>query len=266
MIYAKQTLSILILLSLSLFAQAENVEDDTLNELILLSGLKSQINDLPATVVAMIQQGMPGLSHEKKKETEALFSAVFNPGLVLKDVSNEIQKTLTEKEAKEVIAWYESNTGNRIARAEENASSPQAMMELQKVAPELIANSELMGMVKKLLDETKLIEETIDVQETVMLATMVGMSQARNPEQAVNVEQLKGIVAMQLQQANSGIEQMVAAQLAYAYQDIDKASMTEYLDVLKSPAMKKFNDSDIEGSRIALNKALDRLLSSEQVK
>jgi len=266
MIYAKRILSILILFSLSFFGHADNVEDDTLNGLIVLSGLKSQVEDLPATIVAMIQQGVPGLSQEKKKEAEVLFGAIFNPDLILKDVSNEIKKTLTEKEAKKVIAWYESNTGNRIARAEENASSPEAMMEFQKVAPELMANSELMSTVQKLLDETNLIEETLGFQETVMLATMVGMSQARNPEQPVNMEQLKGIVTTQLQQAKSSLEPMIAAQLAYAYKDIDKASMTEYLDALKSPAMKKFNNSDIEGARIALNKALDRLLSAAQVK
>tara|TARA_R110001592_G_scaffold6853_1_gene37786 strand:- start:759 stop:1559 length:801 start_codon:yes stop_codon:yes gene_type:complete len=264
--YLKKSLFIVLLFSLSLFAQAEKIEEGTINELIVLSGIKSQIEDLPTSVVAMIHQGFPNLSNEKKNELAVIFGKVFNSDLVLKDIASDMQKNLTENEAKEVITWYESNTGNRIARAEEDASTPQAMIEFQKAAPQLMTNSELMATVQKLLEQTKVIEETIDIQETVMLATMVGMSQVRNPEQDINVEQLKSIVTMQIDQAKSGVEQMVAAQLAFTYKDIDKASMNEYLSALESPAMKKFNNSNANGLRIALSNALDRLLSSEQSK
>ncbi len=263
MSYLKKTLSILLLFSLSLFVYADKVEDNTVFELLVLSGLKSQVESLPATIVALIQQSTPNLSNEKKKQAEVLFADVFNSDLVLSDVSNEIKKTLTEQEAKQVLAWYESNTGSRIARAEEYASTPKAMMEFQKIAAEIMSNSELMSTAQKLSDELKLVEESVEFQKTVMLATMVGLSKADQPDKPVDIEQLEGFVDMQLGQAKSQIEQMITAQLAFSYKDIDKSSMAQYLDVLKRPSMKKFNASNAEGTKTALNKALDRLLSAQ---
>jgi hypothetical protein len=264
MTHLKQTCFILIFFSLSFFSHAESVKDDILNDLIIMSGLKSQLQDLPSTVVTMIDHDLPGLSTEKLAQAQTLFGQVFNSDLILSDVLIEIKKTLSETEAKEVIAWYESNTGNRISMAEENAASPRAMIKFPKLIPELTANKELMSTVNKLLDETNLIKQTMGVQETVMLATMVGMSQASNPDQPLDIEKFKSIVDNQLARSESLIEGMITAQLAFAYMDIDKLAMDEYIYFLKGSSMKKFNDSQIEGSQIALNKALDRLLSSEQ--
>lgn len=261
--HPKKSVLICLLFCFSLFTHAAAVKEESINDLLVLSGLKNQIEAVPSTVIAMIQQGLPGLPDQKKKDLESVFGNVFNPDLVLKDVAIEIGKAMTEQEANDVIAWYESNTGGRIARAEEESSTPQAMMEFQKVAPTLAENAALMTTVQELLEATKLIEKSIEIQEMTMLATMIGMSQASQPEQPVNVDRLKSIVSMQINQAKASLEQMLTLQLAFAYKDIDKASMNEYLTVLKSPAMQKFNDSNVEGSRLALSKAIDRLLAAE---
>ena len=261
--HLKHSFFMVLLLSLSFLAQAEKVQESSVNDLMVLSGLNSQLAELAPTLISMIQQSMPDLSAEKKKQMETVFGKVFNPDLILKDVSSELSKSLSEADAKKVIAWYESNTGARIARAEEAAFSPQAMMEFQKVAPELMKDTELMATVQELMDATGIIEKSLEIQEISTLATLIGMSQARNPDQPVNLDALKQMVSMQLEKAKGSIEQMMALQLAFSYKDIDKASMQEYLQVLKSPAMQKFNNSNIEGSRIALNNALDRLLAAE---
>lgn len=257
----KFTCAALVMLCITLSTHAAKLSDSTRTALFVQSGLQSQVADLPAMIMASISQGK--FSAEQTSKVERFITTAFDPDLLMRELEGEFEEALTEQEAQKVIAWYESNAGNRIARAEEHASTPEAVREIQSMGAELMANETLMANVQKLMEKAKMLESTLDSQGQLGIAVTVGMHRALNPEAPIDIERIKKHIAAQSQQVAAMVEQMLKVQLAYAYKDIDEAAMSEYLTIMDSPAMAKYIEVERQASLTVIARASERMLNYE---
>lgn len=258
----KLTCAALVMLCITLSTHAAKLSDDTRTALFVQSGLQSQVTDFPAMIMATIsQQGK--FSAEQTIKVERFITTAFDPDLLIRELEGEFDKALTEQEAQEVIAWYESNSGNRIARAEEQASTAEAVRAIQTMGTELMANEALMANVQALMEKAQILESTLDTQGQLGVAVAVGMQRALDPEAAIDIERIKSLIAAQSQQVAAMVDQMLKVQLAYAYKDIDEVTMSEYLTVLDSPSMAKYIEAERQAWLTVIARASERMLNYE---
>jgi hypothetical protein len=257
--------SLLILLFFTNFAFSGEITEDSLNKLMALSGLDKQISELPGIIQAELeqakQQGTP-IPDTEFNEVKSSIVRAFEPSVILSTIGLEIKKNIPEQEAKDLLAWYESDLGRQITKAEEDASTHVAYQEMIKNAQALLADEKRVESAKKI---DRLIDATgmaMQLQENAGLAVFTAISTAMNPGQSVNTEDFKALMSAQEQQVRANVEQFVLLSFVYSYRDIDMASLDKYISFLERPNTKKFNDSVIKGLTHALNKSIDGMAKS----
>ncbi len=103
---------------------------------------------------------------------------------------------------------------------------------------------------------------TMKLQENTEVAVFTALSTIMNPGQSVNIERFKDQVSAQEQQKRANIEQLVILSLVYSYRDLNMDSIEKYVNFLKRPITRKFNDSVIKGMMYALNQSIDNVAKS----
>jgi len=69
------------------------------------------------------------------------------------------------------------------------------------------------------------------------------------------------MITSQLEASKGAIEQSIVVSTLYTFRDFDNDSLKEYIAVLKSPGMKRFNVIGIEGLSTALENAMKNMVT-----
>ncbi len=260
-----QGASILIMIFILSIVWAEEIAEDSLDKLMALSGLNKQIAEFPGLVQVGVeqarQQGSP-ISDAEFGEMQRSIESAFQPSEILSTIGIEIKNNISELEAKDLLAWYESDLGRMITKAEENASTPAAYQEMIKEAQSLLADEKRVKFAKKIDSLLNVTDMTMQLQENTGVAVFTAISTVMNPGQSVNIEAFKAQMSAQEQQMRANIEQLVIISLVYSYKDIDMASIEKYVKFFERPNTKKFNDSVIKGMKYAFNQSIDKMAKS----
>lgn len=260
-----QGASLLIMILIPSMVWAGEITDDSLDKLMALSGLNKQIAEFPGMVRAGAeqtrQQGSP-ISDTEFGEVRRSMEAAFQPSEIISTIGIEIKNNISESEAKDLLAWYESDLGRMITKAEENASTPAAYQEMIKEAQSLLADEKRVKFAKKIDSILNATDMAMQLQENTAVAVFTAISTVMNPDQPVNTGAFKAQMSAQEQQMRSNIEQLVIVSFVYSYKDIDMASIKKYVKFLERSNTRKFNDSVIKGTKYALNQSIDKMAKS----
>lgn len=250
-------------------ALARDITDASVDKLISISGLKKQVEQIPESVrmgaIGAIQQD--GLSEPDKgfEEFLKLIGDAFIPSEFLDSIRMEIKNNLSESEAKDLIDWYESDLGKMITKADEEASTPEGIQKMMAEIQSFRPDEDRLGIIKKMMSTTKVIDRLLQLQEKTGLAGITLVSKIRNPDRPVNVEAFNSMMSAQRPQIRAALEQQLAMVNTYFYKDIDINSLDEYLEFLKLPNTKKYNNSLIAGMVDGMLKGNDKMLSLLEV-
>ncbi|MBI5206077.1 MAG: DUF2059 domain-containing protein [Nitrospirae bacterium] len=259
-----QGVSLLVIFATSM-AWAGEINSDSLNRLMTLSGLHKQVAEFPGMVRAGVeqakQQGSPIPDAEFDKITRSIESA-FQPSEILSTIGIELKNSISESEAKGLLAWYESDLGRKITKAEEDASTPAAYQKMIKEAQSLLVDKKRVEIAKKLDGLLNSTDMVMQIQENAGIAVFTAISKAMNPDQPVHIEAFKSQMLAQKQQMRANIEQLVIVTYVYSYKDIDIDSLKKYVEFNERPNTRRFNNSVIKGMKHALNKAIDKMATS----
>lgn len=245
--------AIFLLLSSLSYAGAS---DNSVNKLVLLSGLSKQVGQFPALVKSGFMQASQQSSSMPADELKAIVSSVdksFVPKKMLDDVKASIKASITEKQAKELLTWYESDLGKKITQAEEQASTPKAYQEMMTSAQSLLADKERVAIAKNLDKLLSASEMTMEMQKNTSLAMYSVMMNAASPGKPVDVDALKPMIDAQIAQSKSAVEQMVQVSFVYSYKNIAIKDLKKYEAFLARKAARKFNEAAFKG----ISKSLD---------
>jgi len=258
----QQSVYILLMMSIACFVSAEAVKDATLESLMVLSGINSQIQDIPVGVKAGVLASRGGVSSGKDTHFDKAVDQLFNADQIQAEVYREVAKAISEQDAQKLLTWYESNLGNRIARAEEYAATPQAMAEMQATVQVLMSDETRMPIARKLMETGDILDKGLQMQQSMMTAVQVAATKYLKPNDKVALDEISKMIEAQQPRVQQIIEQSILLNIAYTFRDFEIAELESYIETLKKEEMQKFNSGALNGMVIALEKAAKEMAST----
>jgi len=234
----------------SSLAWAGDISDNSINKLMALSGLNKQIAELPAAIqagIAQEKQQNPSLPDAQLREVQRAIEKGFQPSIILNSIRAQLKNDLSERDAKYLLAWYESALGRRITKAEEAASTADSYLEMTNNSQLYLADEDRVWMAKRLDFLMGATDKMVQMQMNTSLAVFSSLSTALNPGQPVNIEAFKSQLSSQKSQIHANTEQFVILSLAYSYKDMDLAGLKQYADFIQHPIGTQFNESVFKG-------------------
>jgi hypothetical protein len=256
-------LLLVILFFLSPLSYAE-ISDGSLNKILDLSGLAMQVDQFPGLIKAGMehakQQGTPIPDAEYDLMVISVDKAIL-PSEIIGIIKSSLKQSITEEEAKELLAWYESDLGKEITNAEENASTPEAYQQMMQAAPSLLENSERVEFSKRLDALMGATDMNMDIQKHSSIAVYSTIMTAIQPDTPINIEAFKAQMDAASAQTRAAIQQMVTVSFVYSYKNIEINKLNKYEAFLNKHATVKFNKVVIE----SINKGLESSVSKLQM-
>lgn len=235
------------------------ISDRSASKLLDLSGLTKQVEQFPAVMKAGLQQAHQQGGSIPDAEFAVMVNSIdesFDPGQMIKSIKLPLKKELSKKEAKKLIAWYESDLGKKITQAEEQASTPKGYQEMMASAQSLLANKERVAQAKKIDELVGATDMTMEVQKNTSVAIYSAMLTAANPGKPLDLEPIKAQIDSQMAQARASVEQMVIVSFVYSYRNIAIKDLKKYEEFLARPTTKKFNNTVIEAMMKSLESSI----------
>ena len=250
--HPKSWLCCILLLLLPLTAGAEKPKDAALRELLTISGTEKQLEQLPliiedgftrANQTKDPSQRLPDdLMREMKSSMHDAFAVT-----TLKEIAlSELRGSLTDGDAKELLGWFRSPLGRRIARLEEDASTPEGVAESQKYASQ-IQNSPSLGarlaILKELDDAAKISENSVEIAVGTEVAVSLAIASTIPEDRRPSIEDIRG----QLEKDRLNLETIVRsaslASLLYTYRSLTDQELKQLLTFAVSPTGSKFSSA-----------------------
>ncbi|MEM7284388.1 MAG: DUF2059 domain-containing protein, partial [Pseudomonadota bacterium] len=108
------------------YAQSAPVDDETVTELMQISGLEYQINELPKSIDDSIDgavQNQTAMQDLILGELKKVTSSAFGPSHFRKVMREHLSNGLSTEDVAPLVAWYNSDVGKRIVASEKQAST-----------------------------------------------------------------------------------------------------------------------------------------------
>lgn len=260
-----QSGALLLALLISNITWAGSLSENSLSQLMALSGLNKQAAQIPGLIqagAAQARQQGAAIPDAEFVEVQKSIGSAYSPSDFLSTLGDEIKKNVSEEDAKDLLIWYKSSLGKKITKAEERASTPAAYQEMMKQAQSLLADKKRLMLAKEIDSLIDVSGMTMNIQESSGVAVYTAISSAMNPGKPVNIKPYMDQVAAQKQQMNANIKQLVLVSFIYGYKNIKIANIKKYISFLKKPSTKRLNDSAIKGMVNAFNQSTNRMAKS----
>jgi hypothetical protein len=236
-------------------AAENNIDPQLIQTLMDKSGLNKQLEQMPH----MIQAGMVEANEETKtltpealNEMSVMAAQVFDAVKLRQSVQNHIQLNMTETETRAALAWLNSPLGDKIAKAEEKAATPEAYTEMLNMADQLIANAARVELVKKLDDAVRATETGVAMVMNTQTALIALLTSKMDPEERLSVDDIELEVKKNKVQIQSAVQPQTIISFLYSYRDLTDAEISQYLKFAESGSGRKYHAVVARGFNQAL--------------
>ncbi|VAX37769.1 hypothetical protein MNBD_UNCLBAC01-1486 [hydrothermal vent metagenome] len=235
-------------------------KEGLLDDLIKKSGMYEQISQLPAYVQAgMVQQQAAGISVEKSEVVSRILMEVFQPDILRKDVKNYLKDALEVNDIQEVLVWLDSSLGMKITKLEEQASTPEAMGEMQQQAEQLYTQTERVEIVSRLDEAIKATDAMVQMIENMGIAAAIAAMSASEQESEMSQDEVVSMVKQGVTQYYDMYKNITIVSFLYSYQILSDEELMEYIQFAESNIGKKYHKAGIEALNIAVKNASKKI-------
>lgn len=220
-------------------------DEQTVGELMELSGLTQQIPHLPNHYMTLVDQLLVGLERQRHPVSKTLRSQIrqsFAESLTPENFASEIRsrliENLSEDAALATTSWLRSDLGRKITTAEVNASSAEQsvqfatfflQLQLERPAPERLQ------VVRRIEAITQGSEMATEAWEAIVAAigrALEGEYRAKNPQNKTNLEEY---LASMRGSVKGMFEQGRLFQGLFTYRAVTDEELKEYAEFLETP-------------------------------
>ncbi|MFW5824235.1 MAG: DUF2059 domain-containing protein [Marinobacter sp.] len=173
----------------------------------------------------------------------AIGSGAFDPQRIQARLVTDLDDDLDSAELETVEQWYQSDLGQRIARAETEAAMPDAWKAVRESAPALrerYEGSRRQELFARYDRATRASERTVETAMAVQMTLAEAVASLSEKHTADSVR-------AQVQEHRPAIERHVREQLylayLYMYEDFQDQELETYLDFLESAEGRAFTAS-----------------------
>ena len=253
----------LLLVAIFFFASPlsyADVSDESINKLLELSGLTMQVDQFPDLIKAGMeqakQQGTPIPDSEYSSMVNSANESIL-PSEIIEGIRVSLKKSINEKEAQKLLAWYESDLGKEITHAEESASTLEAYNQMMQSAQSLLENSERVEFANRLDLLLGATDMTMGIQEHTGIAVYSAIMTAMQPGTPLNIEPFKAQMDAASEQTRAAVKQMVVISFVYSYKNIETNKLKKYETFLNDFTTMKFNKTIMD----SMNRGLESSVS-----
>lgn len=256
-------LSVLICLPWTVSASASHTQD--VGRLLRASGFSSQMATIPGAIHDTLgQAGLQSLDIpiNKRDALQRALAESFSVEKLNYQVGNTLRHSLSNSDVQTLLAWYRSEQGQRITKAEIAGSTPESWLAMQSMTSELLQNSARLNAVQR-------ISRSVNAVEFASHLTVAGYSVLAFMENSggwLDIEQLSSQMAEQVSATEENLQMMVWLSFLYAYRDLDLQTLNHYAEFLEQPSSTRFNDLAMGSLRhVMLMGVRDLALASAQI-
>jgi hypothetical protein len=243
-------------------AFAAGASDASLQRLMELSGTTTQIGQLPGQVQAGLAQSQRqegGLTDRQFADLSAAVVGAIDPAPILATLRASLAQRLSEAEVRELLAWYESDLGRRITRAEVDAADPAALQTMIANAEKLLANQQRVEQALELDRLMKATDQAAMLQEKLAVAMFVAIATLHSGGQPVDTEAFLAQMRQHQQQIRANVQQFIVLAYVFSYRDIGMAELKRYHGFLAQPTSAKMVNAINDGMSRGLDAMIDQI-------
>lgn len=220
-------------------------DEQTVGELMELSGLTQQIPRLPNDYMTLVDQLLVGLERQRHPVSKTLRRQIrqsFVEALTTETFESEIRSRLLENLSQDTALattnWLRSDLGQKITAAEVNASSEEKsvqfatfflQLQLERPAPERLQ------VVRRIEAITQGSEMATEAWEAIVAAigrVLEGEYRTKNPQNKTNLEEY---LATMRGSVKGMFEQGRIFQGLFTYRTLTDEELKEYAEFLETP-------------------------------
>jgi len=237
--------------------------EESLDKIMLLSGLTAQIEQFPELMKNGMQEAQGGrLSDSAYALVLASIDQTILSSAIIAVVKGALAVELSSTDAKQLLKWYESNLGRQITRLEANSSTADAESEILALESQLLANTERLGFAQRLDRLLGATDMNVKLQKHSSVAIFSAMMTAAHPEQSVDISSFVDQIEVLSEQSRPVIENDIMLTFIYAYQDIETAKLEQYENFLNAASSQKFNKIIVKSMSAAIELSISKWATS----
>lgn len=213
-------------------------------ELLDLSGLKRQIAQFPSFMQAgALQGGVQKLKPTEAAKVNQAIAEVFRPDPLYRMISEQIGGQLPPGHLSSLLAWYRSPLGKRLSELEVQATTPQALQEMQRFSAQLQrkpAAPERLALIRKLDQAARATDAAIEMVVVSFRGMAKALDPALPPEKRLKPGELDRLTARLKAEFEAPLRAQSLTAMLYTYQSVPDSEISEYVAFLQSEAGTAF--------------------------
>ena len=237
-------------------------DEQLVDELIDLSGLKQQIPRLPNEYMTLVDQVLTGLDRRNpmpnnlRRELRQSFVDALSPERFEPQIRSRLLHTLSQDTSIATVNWLRSDLGKKITAAEVNVGSPDRsvqlatfMLRLQLERP----TPERLHLVRRIQEITQGSEMATNAWEAIIGAIARALEGGLRGNKFQSKEKLEQFMASIRGSIKGMFEQGQIFEALFTYQTVTDEELKQYAEFLETPAgseVTKSINSAVQGVAI----------------
>lgn len=240
----------LVLAFFAVQAQSQDAQKAA-QRLLVSSGLQVQLGGFTKQIHAQLQQYKGQMPDEFLDVLGEAARSAFQADALRSEIVKLLPSKLSAQQMDQASAWLEGDVGRRVTRAEEASSAgpdPAAMRAFVQQVKEKPLSAERTALIGALVTETNSEQLNIKLMEAMAFAVMLGIDSIQPREKRLGPERLRAELkkAMPPEQLAGHLKAALPAQFSFSYRDVNDVDLRAYVDFLKGPVGKPYNEAVFE--------------------
>ena len=223
-----------------------------------LSGLDVQVPNIADTLNGQSSAMLAKLPDNIRTEMSNLITISFDGDTMLDIVKQEVSKSISPDEAKEMLKWYGTDLGIEITKIEENDFDQEENKLMYEQKDELLSNHLRTSLCEELDKASHMTESALDLQISLMKA-MLKMS-----GQDIKSSKVQKYIEDNKKQLEENIKKRTTLSSLYVYKDLDDEEIEKYIDFLNEGTTQGFIKAANKGISNAIMSGTEKFMSGVQ--
>ncbi len=230
--------SLLTVAYLALPAHAAAPNKEALaKELMKLSGLEQQIRQIPQQILAGFDKDGKKLPPQRYTALRRVLSQAYDAQTLEQHVYRRVHSELNHELATKTLGWLRTDLARKITKLEEQASTPQAIQQMEVFAKKLESSppsQQRLGLARRIDLATDATELMLDITESSTFGLAMALDATLPPDQRQGEARLRVQMERQRQKLRETYQELSTVNALFTYQSLNDAEVERYVDFLES--------------------------------
>ncbi len=218
-------------------AEIEQARDKLIEDVLVASGLKQQLDRLPQTLASAVKgSGKPQKKAvpARTKAVEDALAEAFSAGGFHGKVSADLKKKFDQKRLQALLKDFSTPAAKSMVELESVSASPQERAQFARSAAAVKPSPERADLIKRIDAATRASELASEIASLTMKTLATGIA-GENARKAAAIDK-----TIEKQRASTAqkIHDETLLNLAYSYKDTNDADLAKYAGIYESENSK----------------------------